>query len=104
MLNEIKQYFGLKTIDDAVICHSLIREKLFELAVKPNKEDRHITGRQLKDYISQCNKNIFYGYYDIFMGREKYINLVKKQYFTIKTTNLNKFERIFVIDCIEEDK
>ncbi|WP_017415091.1 hypothetical protein [Clostridium tunisiense] len=100
LVGEIKQYFGLKTIDDAIIYHSLIREKLFELAIKSDEGDRHITGRQLKEYISQCNKNIFYGYYDIFMGRERYIDLVKKQYFTIKSANLNKFERLFVIDCV----
>ncbi|MBY6951338.1 hypothetical protein [Clostridium botulinum] len=100
LLGMIKKIFGLKTIDDAIIHHSLIREKLFELAIKPDESDRHITRRKLKEYLSQCNKNIFYGYYDAFLGREKYIELVKKQYFTIKYANLNKFERLFVIDCI----
>lgn len=99
LVNEIMQSFDLKTIDEAIIYHSLIREKLFELAIKTDEKHRHITRQQLKEYISKCNKNIFYGYYDTVMGREKYISLVKKQYFTIKTANLNRFERLFVIDC-----
>jgi hypothetical protein len=99
LLNEIKGSYQLGSDDDAIICHSLIREKLLELAIKPDENQRCITGRQLKQYVSSCKKKIFYGYYDSIMGREKYLKLVKRQYFTINSTNLNRFERLFVIDC-----
>lgn len=100
LIGEIKSVFNLNTVDEAIIYHSLIREKLFELAIKEDEQERSITRRQLEMYLSKCNKNIFYGYYDMFMGREKYIALVKKEYFTIKSANLNNFERLFIIDCI----
>lgn len=99
LLEEIKSQFDLKNIDDAIIYHSIIREKLFQLAIQENKKDRVITKKQLKEYVNNCNKNIFYGYYDQIIGREKYIKLVKNKYFKIKTANINNFERLFIIDC-----
>lgn len=99
LLDEVKNQFELKNIDDAIIYHSIIREKLFQLAIEANKRDRIITKKQLKEYVNRCNKNIFYGYYDQIIGREKYIKLVKNKYFKIKSANINNFERLFAIDC-----
>ncbi|WP_368240784.1 hypothetical protein [Clostridium paraputrificum] len=89
--------------DDAIIYHSLMREKLLEIAIRGELDDRKITKGEMIDYLSECKSKIFYNYYDTFLGREEYIRLVKRKYFTHRGVNLNNFERLFIIECNEND-
>lgn len=101
VIKKIKSYFNLRNDEEALVLHSLIRQKLFELSIEKEEYNRTITGKELKKYIEKCNKKIFYRYYDIFISRDRYLKLVKKEFFTNKSANLNNYERIFIIDCDE---
>nr|WP_294490293.1 hypothetical protein [uncultured Anaerosporobacter sp.] len=88
-------------IDDevAVIYHSLIRNYLMNLAIKPDKSERFVTCRQLQTYISTCKNITFDEMYVQILGREKYVKTIKKQFFTFKSANINKYERLVIIEC-----
>lgn len=88
-------------IDDevAVVYHSLIRNYLMNLAIKSDKSERYLTFRQLQTFISTCKNVTFDEIYVQIMGREKYIKTIKKQFFTFKSANINKYERLIIIEC-----
>lgn len=88
-------------IDDevAVVYHSLIRNYLMNLAIKSDKSERYVTFRHLQTFISTCKNVTFDEIYVQIMGREKYIKTIKKQFFTFKSANINKYERLIIIEC-----
>lgn len=88
-------------IDDevAVVYHSLIRNYLMNLAIKSDKSERFVTFRQLQTYISTCENITFDEMYVQILGREKYVKTIKKQFFTFKSANINKYERLVIIEC-----
>lgn len=90
-------------LEETIIQHSLIREKLLELAIKDDINERKTTRKEILDYLTDCKTKIFYNAYGTFLGRDKYIKLMKKHYFTHRGINIDRFERLFIIDCQEKD-
>ncbi|MBN2286338.1 MAG: hypothetical protein JXI43_07810 [Tissierellales bacterium] len=98
LLGILKSKFSLKTIDEAVLYHSIFRSKLLERSVLPIAE-RYVYFDELSQFLNDTEATVFYSAYSKYLGYEKYIKLVKKRYFTFSSPNINNFERLFIIDC-----
>lgn len=101
VIDKIKESFEISHENEALLCHSIIRAKLLNLALKENPSDRSITKSELDTYIKTTKDHIFYSHYRTYLGRDKYIKFMKSQYFIHKSANINCFERLFIIDFNE---
>ena len=99
VIEKIKEEFGLSQDNEALLCHSLIREKLLNLAIKENPEERRINERELLTFIETTKDYVFYSSYRYYLGRDKYIKFMKSKYFTCTSANMNCYERLFIVDC-----
>ena len=98
LIELIKTNFSLSDKDLAYLYHSIIRSNLLNIAVIPEKERRRVKKLDLDSYLSKAEKDIFYWSYAKYLAKSKYEVLIKKEFFTFKTVNLNNFERLFIID------
>lgn len=98
LLGMLKSQFSLKTIDEAVLYHSIFRSKLLERSVLPIAE-RYVNFYELSQFLYDTEATVFYSAYSKYLGSEKYIKLLKKRYFTFSNPNINNFERLFIIEC-----
>lgn len=89
--------------EEAILFHSLIRDYLMKIAIKPNKDDRNITFDGLKQYLSQCRNITFSSMYQEILGNQRYLEIIKKKFFTFRSANINKFNRLFIIECNEDE-
>lgn len=101
VLKRIEVSFGLDDKKDVVLYHSIFRSNLLDIAIK-NKEDRKITKLDLDNYIKNTKDRIFYSAYKEYLGKDKYLKMIKDEYFTHDSPNINNFERLFIIDCDKE--
>ncbi|OPA73465.1 hypothetical protein BVG16_28810 [Paenibacillus selenitireducens] len=93
----IKEIYSLPDRNSAIYYHSIIRTRLFQLAIK-EREQRFLRKADLDEYISTTDKTIFYLSYSKYLENVKYESLLKREFFTQKTVNLRNVERLFVID------
>jgi len=98
LLNMLKSSFSLKTIDEAVLYHSIFRSKLLERSILPIS-DRYVYFDELSQFLKDVEVTVFYSAYSKYIGAEKYTKLIKKRYFTFSSPNINNFERLFIIEC-----
>jgi hypothetical protein len=97
VIDNISTNFGCADKDLAIIYHSILHSKLMQLAVLPSKNDRQVCYRDLKRYLADVDKKIFFKAYEIHLSRDKYNTLIKKQYFTFPGINIDNFERLFIV-------
>ena len=87
--------------DEAWIYHAIICDKLFKVALEDEDDKRCITYEKIKEYVDECNTITFESKYRNIIGREKFLKTIKRKYFTWNKPNINKFERLFMIECNE---
>lgn len=87
--------------DEAWIYHAIICDKLFKVALENEDEKRCITYRETKEYVDKCNTITFESKYRNIIGRERFLKIIKRKYFTCNKPNINNFERVFFIECNE---
>jgi len=97
LIENISTSFRCSDKDLAVIYHSILHSKLMQLAVLPSKSDRRVCFQDLKNYLRDVDKKIFFKEYEIHLSHEKYNKLIKKQYFTFSSVNIDNFERLFIV-------
>jgi hypothetical protein len=100
VIDLIKSTFPVADDDMAYIYHSLLRSKLLDISIK-TKGERLISKRDLVAILGDAEKTVFYTAYSKYLDRDKYERLVKKEFFTFKSVNIENFERLFVIQCDE---
>ncbi len=98
LMTMMQDSFGLPDRDEAFLYHSLFRSKLMDLAIEA-KCQREISKRDLEGFIKSTERTVFYRAYAKYLDERKYERLIKTEYFTFKTANLNNFERLFIIEC-----
>ena len=96
-IEKIKNKFNVDN-EEANIYHSHIRYYLFKLAIKANKDERNTTFLDIKEYIDKCDKVTFNSMYCEQLGRDNYLRLIKKSFFTFKGPNIDNFTRLFIVD------
>ncbi len=96
----IKSNFSLPDEDKAYYYHSLLRSKLLDISIQ-SKSERKITRHDLDKFIGDAEKTVFYTAYSKYLDQDKYERLVKKEFFTFRTANIENFERLFIIQCDE---
>lgn len=96
-LDSIMNTFDLKTKEEGIVYHTLIRSHLLSLAIQA-KPNRRINLDNLKELIKVDNNLVFYLKYSEYLGREKYLAFIKKEFFMNKGININNYERLFVLD------
>lgn len=82
----------------ALIYHGLFRNDLLKKAINKDSKLRITNLTALRKLTKDTNGTIFPVAYEEFLGVEKYIKFVKKQYFTFSSGNVNAFERLFIIE------
>jgi hypothetical protein len=102
LIDLLKTSFSLSESnkDRAYIYHSIFQSKLLDIAIR-EKEEREISESDLRLFLDVTETTIFYDAYSKYLSKEKYHKLIKKEYFTFKSPNIDNFERLFVIDCNE---
>jgi hypothetical protein len=94
----LRSTFSLAEEGLAFLYHSLLRSKLLDISIKKHN-DRHVSRREIEAMIHEAERTVFYTAYSNYLGKDKYERLVKKEFFTIKTPNLENFERLFYMHC-----
>ena len=102
LIELIKQVYTNNNDSLAIYYHSIFRSRLLELAIK-NKGMRELNKSDLDEYLKDVRKVFFHSTYTEFLSKEQYEKIIKKEFFTIKTPNLNNFERLFLIDVNKND-
>lgn len=102
LIDLIKRLYTKNDYILAIYYHSIFRSKLLDLAIQ-EKSMREINKIDLDGHIKDVKKVIFHSSYADFLTKEQYEKLIKKEFFTIKTPNINNFERLFVIETNEKD-
>jgi hypothetical protein len=98
LIDLIKESFSLRSKDKAYIYHSVFRAKLFDISIKDINK-REISKQELDSFIQDTERTIFYLSYAKYLNRDKYETLIKKEFFTFDKSNIDNFERLFLIDC-----
>lgn len=100
VIKELKNSFGLRTRDLAIMYHSIIRSYLLDLAVKELSE-RETSYAKFKTLVEKVQLHVSMDGYQRILGADKYERLIRKQYFVHKRANIDNFERLFIIECDE---
>ncbi|MGE7983695.1 hypothetical protein [Solibacillus sp. NPDC093137] len=98
LINLIKQKYGLANTEIALYYHAMFQTELTQLAIK-TRTSRTISSYDLDSIIENNNKVIFYEGYRLYMSEDKYIKLLRDQYFTHRKPHIVPHERIFIIEC-----
>lgn len=98
LINLIKEKYNLENTEVALYYHAMFQTELTQLAIK-SRTSRTITSYNLDSIIENNNKIIFYEGYRLYMSEDKYIKLLRHQYFTHKKPHIVPHERIFIIEC-----
>jgi hypothetical protein len=97
LLTKIKEKMKLKTDDEALVRHALIRSYLLDKTVGPVK-NRHVHLDELVTMVESKTKIICWNGYERILESRQYVRLVKNEYFTVKSVNLDPLERLFIFD------
>ena len=98
VLEDISKKFEV-SVEEACLYHAIIRNILFKVVLNENPEKRCITFRRLKEKVEECRNITFEAKYQEIVGRQKFLKVLNKKYFTFNAPNINNFERLFLIDC-----
>ena len=98
VIKELKNSFGLRTRDLAIMYHSIIRSYLLDLAVKELSE-RKTSYAKFKTLVEKVQLHVSMDGYQRILGSDKYERLIRKQNFVHKRANIDNFERLFIIEC-----
>jgi len=101
VIDLIKSDFALPNDELAYFYHSLLRSKLLDISIKL-KDKREISRSDLDEFLKGAEKTIFYTAYSKYLDKAKYERLIKKEFFTFKSANIENFERLFIIECDEK--
>jgi len=102
LLKLIESSFRLNSKEMASIYHSIFRSRLLDISIRKIKEQRKISKNDLDIFLQDTEKTIFYESYKNYLEIDKFCQVVKKEYFTFKKVNIDKFERLFLIECEKE--
>jgi len=98
LIKLIKISFNLKNEEEAATYHAIFKANLFDIAIKKNIKERTINYKKLHIVASSKEKIIFDVAYCKYLKTEKYIQFLKREYFTFKSVNTPNKERLFVIE------
>jgi hypothetical protein len=94
----IKDTFSLHDDELAVIYHGIFRSKLLERSIQP-RAARHVCVDELKRFLEDAEITVFQSTYYKYLSVNRYIRLIRKEYFTFTAANIECFERLFIIEC-----
>ncbi len=98
VVDKVKDTFGCDE-DNALIIYPQIYKYIEGKVIHNNPDNvdkRTCTKRELINHIHDNKEIMFFSAYSEFIGKEKYLNLIKKKYFV--ESNISPTERIFVIE------
>ncbi|MFL0584848.1 hypothetical protein ACH0B6_20015 [Solibacillus silvestris] len=98
LINLIKKKYNLENNEMAIYYHAIFQSELTQLAIK-SRAKRTLSSYELDSIIENNNKIIFYEGYRQYLLEDRYIRLLKTQYFTHKKPHIVPHERIFIIEC-----
>lgn len=102
VVNKIKENFNCDE-DNALIIYPQIYKYIEGKVIHNNPDNvdkRTCTKGELLKYIRENKEIMFFSSYSEFIGKEKYLNLIKKNYFV--ENNISPMERLFIIE-VEND-
>jgi len=98
LIKRIKKEYGTKKGEDAIKCHAILNFGLQKIATQKIAKNREVDKKVLDKIIEEAEYFFGgYGYYK-YLKKEKYLNYLKKEYFTPKKLNMPKNERLFIIE------
>lgn len=97
VLKSIQTTFNLKSKDEAVMRHAVIRSSLLDISIQKSKTKRQIDLKSLHSLLDHQDRVIFNSAYTKYLGVQKYLKYLKKEYFSFPINRPAK-ERLFVIE------
>lgn len=101
VITEIKTSFSLKSDEEAIAYHGILRARLLEIALERNPRKRTVSFGKINKFVSEKEKVIFYLAYSKYLKYAKYLAFLKKEYFMFKKVNIPCEDRLFVFDFSE---
>lgn len=98
LISKIANTYGV-TEEEAVCYHAIFQTYLLKIAVRTRKSDRVVSKELLDSIIAKTQEIIFYTGHEKFLGKKKYLDLLRRSYFTFKQSNIENFERVFIVEC-----
>jgi hypothetical protein len=83
----------------AICYHAIFQSAIFNIATKAIKGERLISKTLLDNFIINAENVVFDSAYTKYLGKEKYLKIIKEQFFKFKSVNIDPLERLFIIEC-----
>lgn len=96
VISDIEKAFSISR-DEAILYHSVFQSNLLNKSTG-DKALRQTSYSDLKSILDNAEVRVFHAAYQKYLSAESYLKQIKKVYFTFHTANVEKFERLFVID------
>lgn len=98
LISLIKEKYNLANTELALYYHAMFQTELTQLSIK-TRNSRTVSSYDLDMIIENNNKIVFYEGYKLYISEDKYIKLLRNQYFTHKKPFIVPHERVFIIEC-----
>jgi hypothetical protein len=98
LLSLIKSDFSIRTEEEAIIYHSFFRAHLLTRSILP-KGQRLCSRQELAALRSDSEQVVFYSAYSRYLGDSKYEAMLRKNFFTFTSPNIENFERLFILQA-----
>ncbi len=98
LLELIKSDFSIRTDEEAILYHSLFRSHLLSRSILP-KDRRTCSRGELAGLRAESEQIVFYSAYSRYLGDAKYEDMIRKSFFTLRTPNIENFERLFILEA-----
>jgi len=97
LVRNIESAFSVSK-QEAILYHSIFQSKLL-IKSTGYKAQRQTSFSDLKNILENAEVSIFNSAYSKYLTVEDYLKQIKKAYFTFKAPNIEKFERLFIIEA-----
>lgn len=87
--------------EESYVVHSLIRDYLMNVVAQKSIDNRLVSFAEIEKHINECKQVTFNSMYIEIIGKEQYLKAIRKKFFTEKSANINKYERLLLIECNE---
>ncbi|GIP65330.1 hypothetical protein J32TS6_38850 [Virgibacillus pantothenticus] len=103
LLKLIQGKYELENQELAVYYHAMFRTELSKRSIT-ERQSRELQKKDLDIIINENNKVVFDKGYQDYLSREKYLKLIRKQYFIHNKPHIIPHERVLIFECVGNEK
>ncbi|MGH7926167.1 MAG: hypothetical protein ACREQV_00025 [Candidatus Binatia bacterium] len=93
----LKENQSLKTDEEAVVCHAILRQYLTDLVLSQPQGARKTSAEQLIETFRSAQRAVFLDSYQRHLGKERYLRLLKSE-IGPKSVNVARRQRLVIVE------